>query len=120
EPPFADQARKTVRASEPPPNTLGLGLVVTQSGSDLPWLVVVANPARGPARVAADLRLLRLELQEPEPKDGATRKGQPPKPKICEFPDADRPDQPDPDLLVDLEPGLLLAHPIDPRLICEP
>lgn len=117
EPAFAEDARQTLRASEPPSNTLGLEFVVSQSGADLPWLVVLANSSEAPARVAADLRLLSLEIEPPKDESAQSK---PPKPHVCELPQADRPAQPDRELQVDLEPGLMLAHAFDPRLICEP
>lgn len=121
EPPFANEARQSVRATEAPKNPLRLELVVAQRGADLPWLVVIAQGPDASSKVAADLRLLRLEIEEP-PAEGQGAPGRAKKPEthVCELPKADRPSKPDEDLLVTLEPGFLLAQTFDPRLFCEP
>lgn len=117
EPAFAEDARQTLRASEPPPNTLHLKFAVAQSGADLPWLVVIANSSETPVRVAADLRLLSLEIEPPQDETAGNKQT---KSHVCELPQADRPSQPDRELEVELEPDMMLAHAFDPRLICEP
>jgi hypothetical protein len=101
---------------------LGLDFVVSQQGADLPWLVVIAQRPETSTKVAADLRLLRLEIQKPPPAEGeaTSRTKKETSPDVCEFPKADRPSAPDAELLVELEPGLLLAQSFDPRLICAP
>lgn len=119
EPPFADDARRSLRASEPPPSTLGLGFGVSQRGADLPWLVVLANPSDAPVRVAGDMRLLRLEIRPPgDPEAAKSQKKD--ELHVCELPDADRPKQVEEELSVDLAPGLLLAQQFDPRFYCDP
>lgn len=120
EPELAEDARQVLRASETPENTLGLDFVVSQRGADLPWLVALANSSQAPADVAADLRLLRLEVEPPQESSEKGSKATPPKAHVCELPKADRPSQPDRELQVELEPGLMLAQSFDPRLICEP
>ncbi len=120
EPPFAGDARRSLRAADPPPSTLGLGFAVSQSGADLPWLAIVGNPSEDPVEVAGDMRLLRLEIRPPQDADAAKGAKAKDEVHVCELPTADRPSQVDPELLVDLQPGMLLAQQFDPRLYCDP
>ena len=118
EPPFAGDARRSLRAAEPPPSTLGLGFAVSQRGADLPWLAILANPSESPVQIAGDMRLLRLEIRPPQDPDAAKTK-KTDEVHVCELPAADRPTQVDRELLVELEPGMLLAQQFDLRLYCD-
>jgi hypothetical protein len=84
--PPAPQARKTPVAEAPTLPPPPLTLAVTPGAGGAPWRVRVENPGELPVRIAADPRLLELEVTAPSG-DAANRK-----PVVrCTLPDDARP-----------------------------
>ncbi len=126
EPVWTNGAREMLRASEAPANALSVGLVVGQRGADLPWTMLIANRGSRPVSLAADVRLLELEVKKPAPQEEAdtTGKKKPKtlkeeKPVVCKFSDSERPKKVGPDLTVELAPETIAVYRFDPRLICD-
>jgi hypothetical protein len=86
----------------------GLVLQVHESGPDLPWKLKVFNAGARPVRVVADPRLLWFSVKAP----GRKKRLQ------CKLPGELFPNEPEPRLIVKLEPGEGLADRFDPRLYC--
>ncbi len=120
EPPWAASVRETLRGAEATENPLGLALVVSQSGADLPWTLLVANPTERAVRLVADVRLLELEVQKPSPPQTTpTAKVQTPKLEKCQLPESERPKSADDELTVELAAGAMAVYRFDPRLVCD-
>ena len=89
-----------------------------------PWKMVVTNDGDVPVRVAADGRLLSLEIERPEeggPEDpygkaGARKK--PPPPVVCRLPSELRPSGVTEDRAVVLGPGTRYEEVVSPALYC--
>jgi hypothetical protein len=87
----------------------GLSLEVHERGPGKPWLVRIVNRGDEPAELAADTRLLWFEVKVPSKK----------KQSLCRLPEPLSPGgQPDPRLIVHLEPGEGVEDQFDPRLYC--
>ncbi|MFO7180157.1 MAG: hypothetical protein DIU78_015770 [Pseudomonadota bacterium] len=113
----ADRIREAIAstAGEPPDgrSRLGLRLAVVPTEPGQPWLVGVFHRGTHPVRVTFDLRLLELEIRPP-----ATSGQKAPKPVTCTLPGGIRPDTPEPELQIELQPGEGLIDLVDPRLYC--
>jgi hypothetical protein len=91
--------------SAPAPN---LELQLVERGPGLPWVLTIVNRAADPVRLAADPRLLALEVEPPGKK----------KPELCRLPGNLFPSRSDQRTEVTLAPGEGVAHSFDPRLYC--
>ncbi|MBK7583010.1 MAG: hypothetical protein IPI67_22790 [Myxococcales bacterium] len=104
----------SARAEEPAapgaaePNPPNLTLRVSERGPGLPWSLSISNRGQGPAVLAADPRLLSLEVQVPSKK----------KTETCRLPSDLFPGHADKRTLVLLEPGEGVEQRFDPRLYC--
>lgn len=113
--------------SSPPPANVTL-LVGVPADDDGPWKMIVANDGDVPVRLAADARLLSLEIQPPEtpsaaaePKPGAKaneRKPKAPEPAVCKLPSPLRPVGVVDDRALILAPGARYEEIINPNLYC--
>ena len=89
-----------------------------------PWKLVVTNDGEVPLRVAADGRLLSLEIQPPD--DGATDdpygkstvKKKPPPPVVCRLPPDLRPSGVTDERAIILRPGSRYEEVVSPALYC--
>jgi hypothetical protein len=97
------------RFSPDAPAPHGLRFNVVERGPDQPWLLAVANDGSEPVELAADPRLVTLEVVVPQKKRKRVN---------CRLPAAERPDEPDDKYVVHLEPGQAAIHVFDPRLYC--
>jgi hypothetical protein len=95
-------------AKVPNPNPPALELRVSERGPGRPWSMSVVNTGETPALLAADPRLLRLEVQVPGRK----------RPETCQLPGDLFPHRTDKRTLLVLEPGEGVAQSFDPRLYC--
>lgn len=100
----AAAAEEKAEASAPPK----LELRVSERGPGRPWSLSIANTGNEPAVLAADPRLLRLDVLVPSKK----------KKETCRLPDELYPSKPDKRTLVVLEPGEGVEQHFDPRLYC--
>jgi hypothetical protein len=88
--------------------TAPLRLVVSHRGPTVPWELELENRGSTPLLVAADPRLLWLEVKVPGKKTTTT----------CQLPPEVFPTRPDPATELLLAPGEKAAHRFDPRLYC--
>lgn len=97
---FGAPSAKTVAAPEPALPPASVTLKVTPGSSGAPWRLTIENAGEGPVRIAADPRLLVLELTpplapEPEPSaakaDKRKKAPKPPPAPRCVLPDDARP-----------------------------
>jgi hypothetical protein len=86
----------------------GLHFEVVQRGPNQPWVLLAVNQGSGVVKLAADPRLVELEIDVPGRK----------KPVTCRLGAAQRPDEVEKEYLVELEPGQAAVHVFDPRLYC--
>ncbi|MCK6535125.1 MAG: hypothetical protein L6Q84_19305 [Polyangiaceae bacterium] len=91
-----------------PPAVPNLTLRVSERGPSRPWSLSIANHGNTPAVLAADPRLLRLEILAPGKK----------KPETCALPSELFPARADKRTLLVLEPGEGVEQHFDPRLYC--
>ena len=104
---------------------LRVDLRVTEQGPGRPWLLHLENLSRARVRVVADPRLLRFDVQLPEPPEQQRSRRAPrwrrkPKPPSCQLPSEMVPDGPAEPTVVELEPRAKAVRVFDPRLICAP
>jgi hypothetical protein len=89
-----------------------------------PWKLVVTNEGEVPLRVAADGRLLSLEIEPPEdaasddPYGKATVKKKPPPPVVCRLPPELRPSGVTDERAIRLGPGSRYEEVVSPALYC--
>lgn len=86
-----------------------------------PWKMVVTNEGEVPLRVAADGRLLSLEIEPPEGLDNPYAKGGPkkkPAPVVCRLPADLRPSAVVEDRAIVLGPGSRYEEVVSPALYC--
>ncbi|HMA91299.1 MAG TPA: hypothetical protein VKP30_01380 [Polyangiaceae bacterium] len=92
-----------------PTSRSGLSLQVFERGPGEPWLVHIVNRGTDPVDLAADTRLLWFKVKVPGVK----------KESVCRLPEPlATGSQPEPRLIVHLEPGEGVADQLDPRLYC--
>jgi len=94
------------KAEVPTPPKLTLS--VSERGPGRPWSLSIANAGSEPAVLAADPRLLSLEVLSPGKKKAET----------CRLPDGLFPQKADKRTLLVLEPGEGVEQHFDPRLYC--
>ncbi|MEB2313266.1 MAG: hypothetical protein OZ921_12900 [Sorangiineae bacterium] len=105
---LACSAVASARAEPPPAAPTGLRLEVSERGPGLPWRLSIVNAGGSPARLAADPRLLRLDVRVPGKKATET----------CALPAELRPSEPAASSWVTLAPGEGVSKSFDPRLYC--
>lgn len=113
---------------------LGLALVVVDRAADLPWIVALQNRSGESIQLLADGALIRFEISPPQkpeeaPADGtihssgasksspSTKPGVTPKVPFCGYEKA--PSLSKEPQRIELSPGQILVHPIDPRTFCK-
>ncbi|MCC6902423.1 MAG: hypothetical protein IT377_25855 [Polyangiaceae bacterium] len=104
----AAAAEEKSEPAEGPPSAPNLTLRVSERGPNRPWSLSIANAGSSAAVLAADPRLLRLEILAPSKK----------KPETCALPAELFPARADKRTLLVLEPGEGVEQHFDPRLYC--
>jgi hypothetical protein len=114
--------------SEPPPPLPPVHVTLrvdASSGDASAWKIAVTNDGDVPVRLAADARLLTLEIQPPEgasapePKTGAKAgKVKPPETVVCKLPSPLRPTTVVDDRALILAPGARYEESVSPLLYC--
>lgn len=104
-----DSGEDTASSEKAKPSNSGLRLEVRERGPGQPWLLHIVNHGDQPAELVADTRLLWFEVKLPGKK----------KQSLCKLPESlSATSQPEPRLVVHLEPGEGVADQFDPRLYC--
>ncbi|MFO0567487.1 MAG: hypothetical protein U0263_17650 [Polyangiaceae bacterium] len=101
-------ARAEDQKPEDKPSPPNLTLRVSERGPGRPWSLSIENRGSAPALLAADPRLLSLDVRVPSKKQKET----------CRLPSELFPSRVDKRTLVMLEPGEGVEQEFDPRLFC--
>ncbi len=112
-PPSAPRKRAKPRPRKPAPPLLpppALKLTIDAPAPETPWLLRVENTGTTPLRIAADARLLAMDITPAEAAGGKHA-------ITCELPREMRP-QDDEDRSLVLPPGRAFTEALDPRLFC--
>ena len=109
----------TPAAPLPPEPTVGLELRTSSDGA--PWKLVVVNASEVALHLAADARLLELDVVPASPEDGEKKtktKSKKPREVRCRLPDDLRPNRADASRVILVERGARYETTFDPFLYC--
>ena len=112
--------------AEAPPSLPAARIALRLEAPDIagPWKMVVTNDGETPLRIAADGRLLSLEIEPPEaggledPYGKAGPKKKPPPPVVCKLPSDLRPASVLEERAIVLGPGSRYEEVVSPALYC--
>jgi hypothetical protein len=109
-------------ADQPAPPPAAVTLRIEAPDVSSPWKMIVANEGNTPVRLAADGRLLHLEVLAPEtdetPDPPKGKKPKPRKPLVCKLPLGLRPGTVVEDRVLLLSPGARYEEIVNPALYC--